>query len=68
MRLCGTTLSMSTSYHPKTDGQTELMNLVLEDMLRHFVAPNQSNWDELLACAEFAINNSVSSTIDDTPF
>ena len=68
MRLCGTTISMSTSYHPQTDGQTKRMNQVQEDVLRHYIAPNQANWDELLPCAKFAINNAVSSTTGDTPF
>ena len=68
MKLCGTTLSMSTAYHPKSDGQTERMNQVIEDMLRHYISPNQENWDELLSCAEFAINNLVSATTGTTPF
>ena len=68
MKLCGTTLSMSTAYHPESDGQTERMNQVIEDMLRHYISPNQDNWDMLLSLAEFAINNLVSSTTNNTPF
>ena len=44
------------------------MNRVLEDMLRHYVNPHQDNWDELLAAAEFAVNNSYQASIQDTPF
>lgn len=51
---------MSTAYHPQSDGQTERMNRVLEDYLRHYVSPTQKDWDTKLALAEFAVNNSVS--------
>lgn len=66
--LVGTKHCKSTAYHPQSDGQTERMNRVLEDMLRHYVNPHQDNWDELLAAAEFAVNNSYQASIQDTPF
>jgi hypothetical protein len=53
----GTTLTMSTSYHPQTDGQTERANRTLEEMLRAYVHHNQKDWDEKLDLAELAINN-----------
>ena len=44
------------------------MNKLLEDMLRHYINPKQNNRDELLAPAEFAINNAYPACIRDTPF
>ena len=54
----GVQLKMSTAYHPQTDGQTEVMNRALEDYLRSYTKLSQDQWDELLAMAEFAMNNS----------
>ena len=59
---------MSTAYHPQTDGQTEVMNRVLEDYLRSYTRSSQDQWDELLAMAEFAMNNSKNSSTNETPF
>eukprot|EP00983_Pelagomonas_calceolata_P021546 674918-Pelagomonas_calceolata.AAC.1 len=55
---CDIKSHMSTAYHPQTDGQTERMNRILKDMLRHYVSPQQDDWDTHLAAAEFAINAS----------
>lgn len=64
----GTQQAMSTAYHPQTDGQTERVNRVLEDMLRMYVAKSQDDWDEKLVCAEFAINNSDHESTGSSPF
>ena len=59
---------MSTAFHPETDEQTERINRVLEDMLRHFVSPLQDDWDAYLDALEFAYNNSWHQSIDTSPF
>lgn len=59
---------MSTSHHPQTDGQTERMNRVLEEMLRHYCDPSQSDWDTHLEAAEFAVNNAYQESVRETPF
>ena len=64
----GTKQAMSTAYHPQTDGQTERMNRIFEDYLRHFVAPNQADWDSWLFHAEFAVNNAVQESTGASPF
>jgi len=66
--LIGVQHSFSTAFHPETDGQTERVNRVLEDYLRHFVDPAQTNWPNLLPTAEFAYNNSFHEAIQTTPF
>ena len=38
----GTQLNLSTAYHPETDGKTERVNQVMEDMLRMYVMDNQT--------------------------
>ncbi|MBW0579402.1 hypothetical protein O181_119117 [Austropuccinia psidii MF-1] len=37
-RLFGTNISLSTAYHPQTDGLSERMIKTLEDMIRRFCA------------------------------
>ena len=59
---------MSTASHPQTDGQTERANRTLEDMLRHFVNPAQTDWDVKLPCCEFAVNNAWNRATGSTPF
>ena len=64
----GTKLLYSTAYHPQTDGQTERVNQVLEDMLRCCVLNYSNKWDECLPLAEFSYNNSYQESIRMAPF
>jgi len=40
-----TKLNFSTTYHPQTDGQTERVNQILEDMLRMYVMNKPCKWE-----------------------
>ncbi|KAA0036538.1 pol protein [Cucumis melo var. makuwa] len=64
----GTRLDFSTTFHPQTDGQTERLNQILEDMLRAYVLEFSGSWDSHLHLMEFVYNNSYQATIGMTPF
>ncbi|KAJ9522565.1 hypothetical protein QJQ45_008331 [Haematococcus lacustris] len=64
----GTHLNISTANHPQTDGQTERANRTLEDMLRNYVSPHHTDWDNHLTAAEFAYNASVQASTGYSPF
>ncbi len=59
---------MSTSFRPQTDGQIERVNLVIQQFLRNYVAPDQQDWVDHLELAEFCYNNSEHSATRSTPF
>ncbi len=61
-------LSMSSAYHPMTDGQTERANRTLEEALRTYVNYKQTDWDQHLALIEFAHNNVIHSSTGYSPF
>ncbi|GMF46125.1 unnamed protein product [Phytophthora fragariaefolia] len=65
--LLGTRLLMSTAAHPETDGQTERVNRVLEDVLRSY-ATSFPSWSSFLPMAEFALNNATHASTGLTPF
>ena len=58
---------MSTSDHPETDGQTERVNRVLEEILRGYVQ-YFIDWSEFLPILKFAIISSVHASTTYTPF
>jgi transposase InsO family protein len=60
--------SISTAYHPQSNGQTERINQELEAYIRHFVSHRQDDWSDLLATAEFALNNRRKSATDLSSF
>ena len=64
----GTRLDFSTAYHPQTDGQTERVNQILEDMLRACVLEYGSKWEDCLPFAEFSYNNSYQASLQMAPF
>ena len=68
MHHLSTNHAMSTAHHPQTDGQTERMNRIVEETLRHYVNDRQDDWDLLLPAVEFSINNTFQESIQTTPF
>jgi hypothetical protein len=63
-----TKLNFSSAYYPQTDGQTERVNQILEDMLRTCALKDNQSWDKCLPYAEFSCNNSCQESIKMTPF
>jgi hypothetical protein len=64
----GTNLNFSTTYHPESDGQTEKVNQVIEDMLRMYVMDKPSKWEDYLHLVEFAYNNGYQASLKMSPF
>ncbi|GKF42256.1 reverse transcriptase domain-containing protein, partial [Tanacetum coccineum] len=64
----GTDISMSTAYHPETDGQSERTIQTLKDMLRACVIDFGKGWVKHLPLAEFSYNNSYHASIKAAPY
>ena len=64
----GTALKYSTAYHPQTDGQTERVNKILEDMLRACALAQGPKWEDCLPYAEFSYNNSFHTSLKMSPY
>jgi hypothetical protein len=64
----GTKLSLTVAFHPHTDGQSERTIQTSEDMLRACVLSWRGSWEDHLALAEFAYNNSYQASIKMTPY
>jgi len=67
-RKLGTQLNFSSSYHPQTDGQTEVTNRSLGNLLRCYVGKNIRQWDLILAQVEFAYNRTKGQSTGYSPF
>ena len=64
----GTKLLFSTTCHPQTDGQTEVVNRTLTQLLRAVIQKNLKNWKDCLSFIEFVYNCCVHFTTKFSPF
>ena len=64
----GTSLHLTSAFHPQTDGQTERVIQVMEDMLQACVIDFESNWGTHLPLIEFTYNSSYHMSIGMAPF
>jgi hypothetical protein len=61
-------LQMSSSYHPRSDGQTERLNQTMETFLRCFVNSCPAKWSSWLPLTECWYNSCYHSTVGCSPF
>jgi hypothetical protein len=59
----GTDLSFILSYHPRIDGQTEVVNRSLGNLLRSLVTKHHNQWDQIFPQAKFVYNDSPNKSI-----
>ncbi|KAK3527972.1 hypothetical protein QTP86_013081 [Hemibagrus guttatus] len=64
----GVTISLSSGYHPQTNGQTERKIQEIGRFLRTFCHSHQESWSQFLGWAEYAQNSLRQSTTGLTPF
>ena len=66
----GTKLNFSSAYHPQTDGQSEIVNSTILDLLKCYVneVDKRNQWETYLPLLEYAYNNTVHTSTQKTPF
>jgi transposase InsO family protein len=63
-----TQLHFSSAYHTQTDGLSERVNQILEDMLRACDLQYGRSWEKSMSYAEFSWNNSYQESLNMVPF
>ena len=66
----GTRLNFSSAYHPQTDGQSEIVNSTILDLLKSYVneVDQRNQWEKYLPLVEYAYNNTVHTSTGKSPF
>ena len=67
-RLAGVKLQLSSAFHPQTDGQSEVTNLIIVMYLRCLAGDRPRSWLQWLPWAEYCFNTSYQSSLKATPF
>ena len=67
-RLLGSTVSLSTAYHPQSDGQSEREIQTLTVALRSYANSMGNDWDEYLPALELAFNSKQQASTGASPF
>ncbi|KAI3361893.1 hypothetical protein L3Q82_002216 [Scortum barcoo] len=64
----GASASLSSGFHPQSNGQTERMNQELETALRCMASQHPSSWSQQLLWVEYAHNTLICSATGLSPF
>ncbi|KAK3557679.1 hypothetical protein QTP70_033641 [Hemibagrus guttatus] len=64
----GIGVSLSSVYHPQSNGQTERLNQEIGRFLRSYCSREQQRWSEFLLWAEYTQNSLIHSSMGLTPF
>jgi hypothetical protein len=63
----GSVMALSSAHHPQTDGQTEILNATIEQMLRAYVSSDKESWSSWLSVLAYSYNSSVHSSTKYSP-
>jgi hypothetical protein len=56
------------TFHPETDGQTEVVNQMIVHILRMYNSNHPLTWDKSLPYVQHSYNRALHSSIDHNPF
>ena len=63
-----TKLTKSTAFHPQIDGQTEVVNQMIIQILRMYHSNHPCTWDESLPYVQHRYNREIHSSTSHNPF
>jgi hypothetical protein len=66
--LLDTKLTKSTTFHPQTDGQTEVVNRMIVHILRIYNSKHPRTWDESIPYVQHSYNQALHSSTGHNPF